>query len=455
MLSSLANGGTKDHKENKKKMDLNGGQDHNDKNMIESFTVGEPCDNVNAADPSSSRLSKIIAKFQEHLAESINHSLGFPGNLDCSRYIALSPLLGFHLNNVGDPFIKSNFALNSKMFEVEVLEWFARLWAIGKNEYWGYVTNGGTEGNLKGLLLGRELLSDGILYTSKASHYSILKIARMYRMKCEIVDTLTTGEINCNDLREKLLLNKHKPAIVNATIGTTFKGGIDNINLIISTLYECGFSDDRFYIHCDAALFGLILPLIEQESNLSFKRRIGSISVSGHKLLGSPMPCGVFMTRNKNRNLLAQNIEYIASLDTTISGSRNGHATILMWYGLNIKGIMGLKEDVEMCLENARYLRDELRNCGITAMVNENSNIVVLERPLDDGFANYWQLSCTQKMAHVVVMPHITTNMLDQFVEDLVEKRRTWYGRFDDLRPPCLAAEIGISNCSCQVKHES
>lgn len=65
--------------------------------------------------------------------------------------------------------------------QVSVLDWFARLWDI-EEDYWGYVTNGGTEGNLHGILVGRENLPDGILYTSKASHYSVFKAARMYRM---------------------------------------------------------------------------------------------------------------------------------------------------------------------------------------------------------------------------------------------------------------------------------
>ena len=44
--------------------------------------------------------------------------------------------------------------LNSYEFELCVLEWYAKLWEIEKNEYWGYVTNGGTEGNLYAILVG-------------------------------------------------------------------------------------------------------------------------------------------------------------------------------------------------------------------------------------------------------------------------------------------------------------
>lgn len=42
----------------------------------------------------------------------------------------------------------------------------------------------------------------------------------MYRMECEKVGTLLTGEIDCADFKVKLLANKDKPAIINVNIGT-------------------------------------------------------------------------------------------------------------------------------------------------------------------------------------------------------------------------------------------
>lgn len=71
--------------------------------------------------------------------------------------------------------------------QVGVLNWFARLWEIEQEEYWGYITNCGTEGNLHGILVGRENHPDGILYASRETHYSVFKAARMYRMDAEKV----------------------------------------------------------------------------------------------------------------------------------------------------------------------------------------------------------------------------------------------------------------------------
>lgn len=44
------------------------------------------------------------------------------------------------------------------------------------------------------------------------------------------------------------------------------KGAIDDLDLVIQTLEGCGFTRDRFYIHCDGALFGMMLPFVKQVS---------------------------------------------------------------------------------------------------------------------------------------------------------------------------------------------
>ncbi|KAF3776192.1 hypothetical protein EJ110_NYTH48902 [Nymphaea thermarum] len=77
-------------------------------------------------------------------------------------------------------------------------------------------------------------------------------------MGCIKVNTLASGEIDCADFRAELLQNKDKPAIINVNIGTTVKGAVDDLDLVIKTLEETGFGRDRFYIHCDGALFGLL-----------------------------------------------------------------------------------------------------------------------------------------------------------------------------------------------------
>ncbi|XP_020232083.1 serine decarboxylase 1 [Cajanus cajan] len=394
-------------------------------------------------------LASLITQYVESLNQRRFRHLGYPTNQDLN-YDVLLPLLNFHLNNAGDPFLGSSFSLNSTAFEVCVLDWFANLWEIEKNEYWGYVTTGGTEGNLHGILVGREQLPDGILYTSQDSHYSIFKIARMYRMQCVKVRTLVSGEIDCVDLKALLVAHKDKPAIINLNIGTTMKGAVDDVELVIQTLEGCGFTRDRFYVHCDAALFGMMLPFLKGAPRITFKKPIGSVTISGHKFLGCPIPCGVLITRLEYISALSKDVEYIGSRDATITGSRCGHAPIFLWYALKRRGLIGLQNEVQNCIMNAVYLQNRLRDAGIGAMLNEFSNIVIFERPLDDEFSRRWSLACNGNIAHVVVMQHVTIQMLDSFVSEFLQKRSIW---FKDRRfqPLCIANDIGSRNCACSM----
>ncbi|TKY59543.1 Serine decarboxylase [Spatholobus suberectus] len=359
-------------------------------------------------------MASVLARYRKSLTERTNYHLGYPYNLDFD-YGALSQLQHFSINNLGDPFIESNYGVHSRQFEVGVLDWFAQLWELEKDEYWGYITNCGTEGNLHGILVGREVFPDGILYASQESHYSVFKAARMYRME-----------------------------------RTTVKGAVDDLDMVIKKLEEAGFSHDRFYIHCDGALFGLMLPFVKRAPKISFKKPIGSVSVSGHKFVGCPMPCGVQITRLEHVKALSRNVEYLASRDATIIGSRNGHAPIFLWYSLNMKGYRGFQKEVQKCLRNAHYFKDRLVDAGIGAMLNELSSTVVFERPHNEEFVHKWQLACQGNIAHVVVMPNVTIEKLDDFLNELVQKRAVWF-RDGKSQPYCIASAVGHENCLCAL----
>ncbi|XP_047306501.1 serine decarboxylase-like [Impatiens glandulifera] len=244
-------------------MNIINGEDRGARNY--SVTVTEPDINDDDSRDKKAYIAGILNKYIQILDKQSRYFIGYPVNLDFD-YGALAHLQAFFINNIGDPFIEGNYSMHSREFEIAVLDWFANLWEIQKNDYWGYVTNGGTEGNLHGILIGREVLQDGIFYTSRESHYSIFKAAKMYKMKCVEIDTLFTGEMDYEDFKAKLLRNKDKPAIINVNIGTTIKGAVDNVDIVIQILEECGFSHDRFYIHCDAALFGIMMPFVDHVS---------------------------------------------------------------------------------------------------------------------------------------------------------------------------------------------
>ncbi|KAK9110763.1 hypothetical protein Sjap_018823 [Stephania japonica] len=89
------------------------------------------------------------------------------------------------------------------------------------------------------------------------------------------------GGIDCYDLKVKLRQNEKKPEIVIVNIGSTVNGANDNIDCVIQTLKDSGFDHNRFCIHCDCSISGLMVPFIKADAEkVTFKKPIGSVSTS-------------------------------------------------------------------------------------------------------------------------------------------------------------------------------
>ena len=125
---------------------------------------------------------KKLKKFIEQIKEEEKTFIGYPVNCNFD-YSELFDILSIPLNNVGDPFCSSYYGLDSRELEREVLNWFADLHNFPRDNFWGYVTNGGTEGNLYGLYLARELYPKGVVYYSQDTHYSVSKNIRVLNME--------------------------------------------------------------------------------------------------------------------------------------------------------------------------------------------------------------------------------------------------------------------------------
>ncbi|KJE90702.1 serine decarboxylase [Capsaspora owczarzaki ATCC 30864] len=382
--------------------------------------------------------------YRDFLAERTAYHFGYPYNLAFDNE-HLHSFMNYSCNNLGDCFVASNYEVHTRKFEIGVLDFFADLWKIPREDYWGYVTSCGTEGNLHGLLLARECLPTGILYASRESHYSVFKAARYYRMQSVCVPSLYSGEIDYAALEESIAANLDVPVILSLNIGTTVKGAIDNVDRVLAILARLNIPRERFHIHCDGALSGLMLPLMENATVVAdFTRPIDSMSVSGHKFMGCPMPAGVVICRKDNVKKVEQHIAYLNSKDTTIMGSRNGQAPLFMWNTIQLKGKSGFAKDTHQCLTRAALLNKRLRDAGVSSMLNPMSNTVVFERPDEHAFVKKWQLACEGNIAHAIVMPNITEEKIVVFVTELLASRKA-QGTCDK----CVAMHIGRANCLC------
>ena len=162
----------------------------------------------------------------------------------------------------------------------------------------------------------------------------------------------------------------------------------------------------------------MTLPFIEGAPAFDFAAGINSLSVSGHKLIGSPVPCGVVMAERHNVDRIARSIEYVGTLDTTITGSRNAFTPLVLWYAIRARGRQGFRETVSSCLETAGYAEAQINTLGLDAWRNPHALTVVFRRP-SDAVIEKWQLAVQGDQAHLMAMPHVTPGMIDQLVADL------------------------------------
>ncbi len=350
----------------------------------------------------------------QEVQEAGKRQVGYPTNQDFD-YSAVLPFLEHSLNNVRDPFHASNYWSNTHAFEREVINRFAGLLRIDPAEAWGYVTSGGTEGNMYGLYLARELFPNAMFYFSEETHYSVLKNVRVLNARHIMIRRQDNGEIDYDDLRDMIRVNRGLPAVIMVNVGTTMRGAVDNIPRIREILTDLAITSS--YIHADAALSGTILPFVDDPQPYGFDAGIDSVSVSGHKMIGAPLPCGVVLTKRPYVERVGRAIEYVGVEDTTLSGSRSAFAPLLLWHAMARLGDAGFRRLVAGALETAEYAVGQFNERGIPAWRHRNSVTVVFPRPAPEVFRK-WQMAPEAEITHIITMPHVTHEMVDELVDD-------------------------------------
>jgi len=361
-----------------------------------------------------------LERHLEQLGEYAKTELGYPSAFDID-YRPLEPFLAFSQNNIGDPFKTGNYRLNSHQFEREVLAFFARLAHAPKGQWWGYVTNGGTEGNLYGMYLAREVCPNGIVYFSQDSHYSVPKNLHFLGMRNIMIRSQFNGEMDYDDLRETVRIRRDATPIIFANIGTTMKEGRDDIRVIHGILDDMAIQ--KRYVHSDAALCGGYAAFLEPRPAWDFADGADSIAISGHKFFASPIPCGIVLARKAHVERIAHSVAYIGTRDTTISGSRDGFTPLLLWYAIRSLGEAGLRERLEKAMAVADYARRRFREAGIEARRNRAALTVVFPRP-SKAVCERWQLATSGDIAHIVCMPHVTREQIDLLLADITAARK-------------------------------
>lgn len=106
------------------------------------------------------------------------------------------------------------------------------------------------------------------------------------------VDTLESGEMDYEHFRVQLAANARRPAIVNVNCGTTVKGAVDDLDRVLDILRETGYGEERFYIHVDGALFGMMVMCLRLLQHMRKRRMYPFKRPQRHDFVLDNLPLG-------------------------------------------------------------------------------------------------------------------------------------------------------------------
>jgi histidine decarboxylase len=286
------------------------------------------------------------------------------------------------------------------------------------------VTTGGTEGNRAGLSSARGIfpstadgLTTALAYHSCAAHYSVPKALSALAIPSVQVRADARGEMDYGHLDTLLAEHGDRPAIVVATVGTTMTEAIDDLPTIAGLLDRHHI--DQRHLHVDAALSGIPLAL----DGAFPLGHADSLAVSGYKFLGVKRVCGLVLGRHSARRLEPR-IPYTATLDGTLTGSRDGIPALMMWYVVATRRDAGLRARAHAARHLAAWATAMINEVGWPAWRHPYAFTVVFPTPPAAVRARWTLANDADGQSHLICMPGVTMRQIHAFVGDLAQALR-------------------------------
>ena len=325
----------------------------------------------------------------------------------------------FMNTNLGNPGLYNGTATMEK----RVIGFLAEL-LHGKNIE-GHVLSGATESNITALYTARNLTGNHEVMFSENAHFSVKKAVNFLEMKEAELPLDDRYRLSVEALEEKI---SKKTALIFCVAGTTELGVVDPVPEICEVAGDHGVP-----VHVDAAFGGFVLPFLEpgirEKYSFDFQNEgVFSLGVDPHKMGLSTIPSGAFLARDTSY-LKMKSVEsvYLTNQKSyTLLGTRASAAVAATYAVMRHLGLDGYRTIVKTCMENTRFLASKVKSLGCELVVEPVMNLVgikvdrlaVVKRRLEE---KGWKLSVAKHppCLRIVVMPHVTREVLERFVEDL------------------------------------
>ena len=121
--------------------------------------------------------------------------------------------------------------------------------------------------------------------------------------------------------------------------------------------------------------------------------------MSGHKFIGTPWPCGVYLVRNSEQ-VLTWSFLYNSSFDTTLALSRNGHSAVLLWSFISSNPYKTQVATVLKCLDVVKYTVEQFRKLELKLnmdlwITNISPSLAVVFRQPNAHIVEKYTLFCS------------------------------------------------------------
>jgi tyrosine decarboxylase/aspartate 1-decarboxylase len=315
----------------------------------------------------------------------------------------------------------------TKELEDRVIKMLSNL-LRGEGVY-GSIVNGGTEANITALWLAKKLYGKSQVIYPVSAHFSIKKAIDLLGLEGVPIGLDSEFRLDLGQLESKI---SEKTTAVIAMAGSTELGVIDPVEEIAK------ITQDRCFLHVDAAFGGMVIPFLKQLGHelpdFDFAiRGVDSIAVDPHKMGQATIPAGaLFIREKKHLDKIAVDTPYLTiTRQATLAGTRNSAAVAGAFAVMSHLGRDGYCKLVSKCMDVTKYFQTMLLHNGFSLVREPVLNIIAI----DIGKAaeveqelvkmNWWVSKILNPCGlRFVVMPHVTKEVVDRFIPDLVRISR-------------------------------
>ncbi|XP_069672798.1 acidic amino acid decarboxylase GADL1-like [Periplaneta americana] len=257
---------------------------------------------------------------------------------------------------------------------------------VGFSDGDGIFSPGGSISNMYGMVLARykavpECKTKGlsgqpplVAFTSEAGHYSVKKCAHWLGLGTENVIPIKTdsnGRMMSSDLNcriQQTISEGKKPFFVSATAGTTVLGAFDPLEEISDVCRQYGL-----WLHVDACWGGTLMLSKKHCHRLKGLDRVNSVAWNPHKMLGAPLQCSLFLTREKGlmqhcnsasaSYLFQQDKFYDVSYDTGDMSVQCGRKVdaFKLWLMWKARGDDGFEALINNAMDASKYFKERIQ----------------------------------------------------------------------------------------------